>query len=660
MPSQSSGTTRRSIIFCSSCGKLLRPPLFWCDNCKRAEIIRGDDFAHQLIAILKDEREAEIKGLGKDVVSGKVIHLSGDLATIQCNAPVFEQGDSLVILDGHGVRPLGVVVSGGSYLLVNLFKDSHVKEEELLRLREAEQVISYDLQLELLDNYLKGDIVSRENKAVRAIFDGDLHVGSGKLSAISYRVLGKGGIESGVELDSHQREVLERILGLKEGEILLVVGPPGTGKTRVIARAALELAQRGEKVLVTSHTNRAVDNVIELLPVDITLRVGRPEKVHSDVRHYMLSYKARQALGQRLKEIEDEINKLLAERKNFYSRNDLKLLLKEIRHANIESKTFKYLDYLNKKLKGLIDERNKMLKEESERLVEQAEIIGSTLVKTALWPLSDLYFNTVIIDEASQATATLALLGMIKGEKWVLIGDYNQLPPIFKNLGEAVEYPQAVDPLSAFNRLVKMLGEEKLLWLRVHYRSNEKIIGFSAEKVYKGNIRPHPSCSKIRLEITAEGALAHMLDPEKPAVLVHVEGEERAEEGSRWNEEELRAATEIIQELIAHGVQPQLIGAISPYRAQRNRLSEILREEVEVGTVDAFQGREKDIIIFSATATSQHSTRFVENERRLNVALTRARKKLIVLANAKAPWTGLMKEYIEYTKRLNSYIPWQG
>ncbi|MGB9622567.1 MAG: AAA domain-containing protein, partial [Candidatus Bathyarchaeia archaeon] len=193
-----------------------------------------------------------------------------------------------------------------------------------------------------------------------------------------------------------------------------------------------------------------------------------------------------------------------------------------------------------------------------------------------------------------------------------------------------------------------------------HYRSNEKIIGFSAEKVYKGNIRPHPSCSKIRLEITAEGALAQMLDPEKPAVLVHVEGQERAEEGSRWNEEELRAATNIIQELIAHGVQPQLIGAISPYRAQRNRLSEILREEVEVGTVDAFQGREKDIIIFSATATSQRSTRFVENERRLNVALTRARKKLIVLANAKAPWTGLMKEYIEYTKRLNSYIPWQG
>jgi superfamily I DNA and/or RNA helicase len=657
LPSQSSGTTGHPVVFCSSCGKLLRPPLFWCDDCKRAEILRGGDFASQLRAILKDEREAEIRGLGKDVVLGKVIHVSGRLATIQCDAPVFEQGDSLVTLDSHGVRPLGVVVSEGSFLLVNLFENVDIKEREALRLREAEQVISYDLQLGLLDRYFRGAIDSREYKAIKAIFDGDLHVGSGKQTAKSYRVLGKGGLESGVELDTHQREVLERILGLKEGEILLVVGPPGTGKTRVIARAALELANRGEKVLVTSHTNRAVDNVIELLPVDITLRVGRPEKVHSEVRHYMLSYKARQALGERLRRIEDEINRLRDERKKIL--HELDKLIKEIRRANIQSKTLKYLAKLNRKLNSLIEKRNKMLKAESERLVGQAKIIGSTLVKTALWPLSNVFFNTVIIDEASQATATLALLGMIKGEKWVLIGDHNQLPPIFKTLGEAVEYPQAEDPLSAFNRLVKMLGEEKLLWLRVHYRSNEKIIGFPAEKVYRGNIRPHPSCSKIRLDIKAEGALARILDPEKPALLVHVEGQEGADEGSRWNEEELKAAAKIIRELIAHGVQPQLIGAISPYRAQRNRLSEILPEEVEVGTVDAFQGREKDVIIFSATATSQRSIRFVENERRLNVALTRARKKLIVLANANAPWTGLMKDYIEYTKRLNSYILWQ-
>jgi len=83
----------------------------------------------------------------------------------------------------------------------------------------------------------------------------------------------------------------------------------------VIARAALELAKRNKRVLVASHTNRAVDNVVELLPIDITLRVGRPEKVHEKVREYMLSYKARQALGEELRQLEERIRKLREERR---------------------------------------------------------------------------------------------------------------------------------------------------------------------------------------------------------------------------------------------------------------------------------------------------------------------------------------------------------
>jgi len=219
-----------------------------------------------------------------------------------------------------------------------------------------------------------------------------------------------------------------------------------------------------------------------------------------------------------------------------------------------------------------------------------------------------------------------------------------------------------LDPLSAFNRLVTLVGEDKALWLEEHYRSNPKIIGFVAEKVYKGRIRPHPNCEKIKLEVKVGASgdrLTGILDPERPAVFVHVPGQEGADGVSKWNEQELRLVMELIGKLNELGVKGGDVGVITPYKAQSNRLKEHLGEGVEVATVDAFQGREKDVVVFSAVATLSNSVRFVENVRRLNVAFTRARKKLIVIADARAPWRGLMKDYIEYAKRNDSFFePW--
>ena len=122
--------------------------------------------------------------------------------------------------------------------------------------------------------------------------------------------------------------------------------------------------------------------------------------------------------------------------------------------------------------------------------------------------------------------------------------------------------------------------------------------------------------------------------------------------------EEVKAAKDIVRRLLELGVAGERVGVIAPYRAQRSRLKEALGEGVEVSTVDAFQGREKDVVVFSATATEPSSVRFAESGRRLNVAFTRARKKLIVLANAKAPWKGLMKQYIEYARNADAHFSW--
>jgi predicted DNA helicase len=645
-------------VFCERCGSVLRPPLYWCSRCRGAALITGSKLARQLEAIIRDEKEAELRGVGKDVVSGEVESVSDDLATIHCSSPLFEEGDVIARVSSGRARSLGVVIEGGEHVLVKLFENNVVREGEKLQLREAEQLIAYDLQLSLIEDYSSGKLAEVERKAFEVFFENSFRIGENRVGASSYRVLEPGGREGGYELDEFQREAIGRILGLREGELLLIVGPPGTGKTRVIARAALELAKRNKKVLVASHTNRAVDNVVELLPIDITLRVGRPEKVHANVRPYMLSYKARQALGEKLRKLEERIKKLREERQRLMS--TLRELQKEYRRAGLRapSGTKAVLEKTEKELRELTDERNEMLRKESERLVGEAKIIGSTLVKCGLWPLADASFDTVIIDEASQATVTLALLGMVRARKWVLVGDHYQLPPVFKTLEEAVEQPEAVDPLSAFNRLIKLAGEERAVWLKTHYRSNPAIIRFASERVYGGRVAPHPSCGSIKLEIEPRGYLSQILDPEKPAVFVHVDGQERAEGGSRWNPEEVEVAKAVVERLLKLGVAGERIGVIAPYRAQRSRLSEALGKGVEVATVDAFQGREKDVVVFSATATEAGSTRFAESRRRLNVAFTRARMKLIALANARAPWSGLMREYIEYAKSAGAYFSW--
>jgi len=529
-----------------------------------------------------------------------------------------------------------------------------------LKRGEAEQLVSYELQLQLLRNYESNALREEAEKlAFSTFFKNALRIGKEGARARDYAVIGFGGRKADSELNKYQRTALDRILGLKDGELLLIVGPPGTGKTRMIAKAALELAENGKKVLVASHTNRAVDNVMELLPVEITLRIGRPEKVHENVRPYMLSYKARERLGEKLQELERKIRELREERRKLIEglREIKKLRPRE--WTSRCSKTEERLQEVEKELKDLVERRNEMLREESEKLVGEAKVIGATLVKCGLWPLLNVKFDVAMIDEASQATITLALLGMVRARRWALVGDHYQLPPIFRSIKKSIASPEVLDPLSAFNRLVMLAGEDEALWLEEHYRSNPKIIGFIAEKVYKGRIRPHQSCEKVKLEVSGTDTgdrLWKVLDPDRPAVFVHVLGQERAGEASRWNEQELNFVIQAVTRLKKMGVKGNEIGVITPYRAQFKSLKEHLGEGIEVATVDAFQGREKDVIVFSAVATTGNSVRFVENARRLNVAFTRARKKLIVAANAEAPWSGLMKDYIEYAKKNGSYF----
>jgi len=262
--------------------------------------------------------------------------------------------------------------------------------------------------------------------------------------------------------------------------------------------------------------------------------------------------------------------------------------------------------------------------------VAKAPIIGSTLVKSQLPPLEEREFDTVIIDEASQASVTLALLAMVKTRKWVLVGDHKQLQPIFRTLR-----PDECEWLSAFNRLYRMYGDRSL-WLERHYRSNVEIANFMATYIYEGRIKPADVCWQKKLVLSGKPRL-ELLDPEKPLVFVDVRGIERRDrEGSVYNPEEASAAEEIVRELVRLGVKGECIAVITPYRAQRGLLRKRLGDiaGIEVDTVDAFQGREKDVVVFSVTST--RDLNFAAEPHRLTVALSRARLKMIVVGHADA------------------------
>jgi len=609
----------------------------------------------KLESILQNERLEALNVARKESFPAYVVDVSYGVATLESpNAYLFHQGDVLGVLDGDNhVEYLGVVIdSGGDIITAILSGGCRVRSGDAIRLVDYEPLISYDLQLEVV-RYVKEGNVGDLNIQISNSFPLDLLLREVTQPEIRYvDVEMVRDLRDGFLFDESQTAVVRSALALNSNELLLVVGPPGTGKTRVIARIAYELAERGEKVLITSHTNRAVDNAVELLPIEYTLRVGRPEKILEHIRPYLLSYKARERLGEEFKRLEDEIKSLskivrelqeaLRRTWNRYERE---------RYRNVISS---YKGFLRRK----VEERNIIIKRASEELVNEARVIGSTLVKSQLYPLREVKFDTVIIDEASQASITLALLAMVKGRKWVIVGDHKQLLPIFKT----VDSNELREELSTFSALLKRYPHRHL-WLTVHYRSHPDIIEFSAKYVYESRIKPHESCWSKKLKPKSKPRW-DFLDPEKPVAFVHIDSSDSFRKESRLNVAEAEVVAEIVRELLRCGVSETSIGVITPFRAQRELIMDKLKKSevkgVEVDTVDAFQGREKDVIIFDVTDTS--SFRFSTDTHRLNVAFTRARLKLIVVGNANAirrrAAITLLYRFLDYCSERKAVYDW--
>lgn len=436
-------------------------------------------------------------------------------------------------------------------------------------------------------------------------------------------------------LNATQEEAVNLVLRAKD--VAIVHGPPGTGKTTTLVEAIHETLMRESQVLVCAQSNMAVDWISEQL-VDRginVLRIGNPTRVTDK----MLSF-----TYERRFEAHPDYPQLWAIRK----------AMRELR-----SKRRRGDEKYHQKMEHLKARATELEIRISQQLFDEARVVACTLVGAGNRLLDGRKFATLFIDEAAQALEAACWIPMRRVTRVVLAGDHCQLPPTVKSI-DALR--GGLDH-TLMERLVETKPQAVCL-LRMQYRMNEDIMRFSSDYFYDGRVESAP-------EVKYRG----ILDWDIPIEWIDTSGEEMQEEFvgdtfGRINKREATLTLETLQRYFDRiGKQRLLderitVGIISPYRAQVQYLRRLVgrseslkpfRRAISVNTVDGFQGQERDIIVISLVrSNAEGQIGFLRDLRRMNVAITRARMKLIILGDVptmtRHPFYRQLWQYIEGLK----------
>jgi ATP-dependent RNA/DNA helicase IGHMBP2 len=457
------------------------------------------------------------------------------------------------------------------------------------------------------------------------------------------------------KLNISQQLAVNKILAANE--LAIVHGPPGTGKTTTLVEAIKALIKQDKKqILVVAPSNTAVDLLSEKLSDQglNVLRVGNPARVSE--RLMALTLDSKMAVHPGMKEM-----KTLKKQANQY---------KNMAHKYKRSFGKAERD----QRKALFDEAYRIMKDvgKSEQyiiddLVSKAQIITATLVGANHYTVRNVKYHTVVIDEAGQALEPACWVPILKAQKVVLAGDHCQLSPTIKS-SEAARKGLATTLLEK----CVALHPESVVLLEEQYRMNEEIMGYSS-KVFYGN------------KLKANDSVAHhVLFPEDtPLAFIDTAGcgyDEKLEGTSSTNPEEaaflFKHLGQLVSELQAKtGTDGKslytvenfpTIAVISPYKQQIYILKEQLShmpalllygDKISVNTIDSFQGQERDIVYISMTrSNSEGEIGFLSDIRRMNVAMTRARKKLVVIGDSGTLSSlDFYADFITYAEQLNAY-----
>lgn len=430
--------------------------------------------------------------------------------------------------------------------------------------------------------------------------------------------------------------------------VSLIQGPPGTGKSKTIKEIIFQSIKKNKKILVTSFSNAGCDILasivndfrdpedesLKCLSDDKFIRIGKAGKVNEAIKRIYLDEKNKSCFSKIcLEKIE----------KSIYNKEDQSLV--DERKIDIENKLNKY----------------------NEALLEKSSVVFSTCVSSGSFLMRKYlenrktFFDIVIIDEASQALEPACWIAMLQAKKVIIVGDCHQIGPIVNTNTQLTFY-------TLFERMFETYKYKLCKLLTIQYRMNEKIMQFPSRYFYNNNLiadkdtiakrtlkdvleNRNKSLNKYKnfyqysnisnlIPLNTDPNDDPLFDPlnilSQPLILIKTEGKylEKKISTSKYNEGEANIVEFIVDYLLKNKLDKKSIGVITPYAAQVNYLQRIFDFNIDVATVDSFQGSEKDIIIISFVRSNEdNEVGFLADKKRINVALTRAKYMLIMVCD---------------------------
>lgn len=442
-------------------------------------------------------------------------------------------------------------------------------------------------------------------------------------------------------LNDSQKHAIK--FALAAPEVALCWGPPGTGKTHTLVELILQMIQRKLRIMVCGPSNISVDNIVErLAPYKVPMvRLGHPARLLPSVLDHSLEVLTRtseaaaivQDVRKEMDGKQDSIKKTRNGRERRAIYGDLKELRREYRER--ESKCV-------------------------DNLVRGSQVVLATLHGADSHQLRHSHFDVVIIDEVSQALEAQCWIPLLNASKVVLAGDHLQLPPTIKSIAskkdedsnELKTLSEQLEELSLspgekqaaqkmtlettlFDRLLGLHGPNIRKMLTTQYRMHDKIMRFPSDQMYQSKLMAADAV-KTRLLVDLNYRVEGTDDTKEPLVFFDTQGDDFPEQtedepigkissvlrDSKSNEMEAAVVKMHVQNLVAAGMPAEDVAVITPYNGQLAKLSFLLREAfpgIELGSVDGFQGREKEAVVVSLVRSNpEREVGFLADERRLN------------------------------------------